>query len=151
MMKQTVSAIIFTMSALPLLSSCSNSDDILKALNIDSIPEKEKRAADQKTIDDLNKQLAVARSNETTLTRKIADLEKKLDQQDAAVAEQISAVREALEEQQLALTEEIETLKKEISEQEMIISIQGKVIGLLDDADKSLQRSIQKQIDENKN
>lgn len=149
-MKQIIPALIFTIGALLLLSSCSNSDDILKALKIDYVPAEEKRAADQKIVDDLNKQLAVARSRETTLTRTIADLEKKLDQQDAAVAEQLAALREEFEKQQMTLTREIEALKNKIGEQEKIISIQGKVISLIDDADNTLQKSIQRQIDENK-
>jgi len=149
-MKQIISAFILTASALILLSSCSNSDDIFKALKIDYVPAEDTKVVEQKTIDDLNKQLSVARSKETTLTRKIAKLEKELDQQDATIDEQITLLREEFEARQLALTEEIEALKNELSEQEMIISVQGKVIGLLDDADKSLQKSIKAQIEENK-
>lgn len=149
-MKNIITASIFTMSALILLSSCSNSDDFLKALKIDYAPAEEKKVDEKKIIDDLNKQLTVARSKETTLTRKIAKLEKELDQQDTTIDEQITLLREEFEAQQLALTEEIDALKNELSEQEMVISVQGKVIGLLDDADKSLQNSIKAQIEENK-
>ncbi len=149
-MKQVISACIFSMGTLLLLSSCSNSDDILKALKIDYVPAQEKKAAADKTIADLNKQLSVARSKETALTEEIAKLEKELDRQDTVIADQIAALREEFKEQQLTLTEEIQALKKEINEQEMIISIQGKVIGLLDDADNTLQKSIQTQIEENK-
>lgn len=149
-MKKVRSAFILSIGTLLLLSSCSNSGDILKALKIDYDPAQEKKADADKTIADLHEQLTVARSKETALTAEIAKLEKELDRQDALIAGQIAALQEEFEEQQLTLTEEVQTLKKEISEKEMIISIQGKVIGLLDDADNTLQKSIQTQIEENK-
>ena len=149
-MKPITYTTIFIVSALAMLPSCSNTDKIFKALKIEPVPDEKKKSADQKTIDDLNKQLAAARSKETTLSQQIAKMEKELNQQGITSAEQISSLRRDFEQQQGTLTEEIKSLKNEIRDQEMIISIQEKVIGLLDDADNTLQNSIKAQIEESK-
>lgn len=54
----------------------------------------------------------------------------------------------AAEKNEAEQNDQIEKLKKELIEQELTISIQGKIIGLLDDTDQTLQKSIEKQIRE---
>lgn len=44
------------------------------------------------------------------------------------------------------LDDQMKTLKKTIREKETVISLQGKVIKLLDDSDQTLQKSIEEQI-----
>ena len=64
----------------------------------------------------------------------------------AALQSQINEKDASLSTQVAVLTEEIEVLRKEIDEQEELISIQSRVIGLLDDADRTLQKSIEDQL-----
>ncbi len=149
-MKLPLTASLVYFISLFLLSSCSTSDDILKALKIDYTPAKEQKAADQKTISDLKKRLAAAEKKETLLNKQILTLEEKLGQQESALTEQVTELRKEFDEQQSTLSTQIEELREEISEKETIISIQGKVIGLLDDADHTLQKSINAQVKENK-
>ncbi|SDP30493.1 hypothetical protein [Desulforhopalus singaporensis] len=52
----------------------------------------------------------------------------------------------AAREKEAALSDEIGRLKDEIDEKQTVISIQGKVIGLLDDGEQTLQKSIEAQI-----
>ncbi len=125
-----------------LMSSCSNTDDIFKALKIDYVPAKEQKAEDEKAIAELKKQLAGAQEKENVLKEQLADLEKDISERDAALNEQIAELHRQLSERELV----IESLRRELNEQEEIISIQGKVIGLLDDADQTLQKSIEEQV-----
>lgn len=145
-MKHTKSVCISCVACLLLLSSCSNSDDILKALKIDYTPAKKQKAADQKTIAELKKQLAAAEKKETALNQQVLALETKLGQQESSLTGQVAELKNEFDQQQAALSDKIEELRNEISEKETIISIQGKVIGLLDDADHTLQKSIKAQI-----
>lgn len=62
-----------------------------------------------------------------------------------ALKKQIAAAEKNKED----LSNQIENLKKEISEKDTAISIQGKIIGLLDDTDQTLQKSIENQIGKN--
>lgn len=125
-----------------LMSSCSNTDDIFKALKIDYVPAKEQKAEDEKAIAELKKQLAGAQEKENVLKEQLADLEKDISERDAALNEQIAELHRELSERELV----IESLRRELNEQEELISIQGKVIGLLDDADQTLQKSIEEQV-----
>ena len=136
-------------SCLLLLASCSDSSKILKALHIDYTPAKEQKAADQKTIDELKKQLAGAEKKEAQLNQQIVALEEKLSRQEAGFSEQIGAMKKEFDQQQSLLSQQLEELRNEIREKESIITIQGKVIGLLDDADHTLQKSINAQIKQN--
>jgi predicted nucleic acid-binding Zn-ribbon protein len=129
-----------------LLASCSGSNDILKALNIDYTSAREQKMADQETIDKLKKRLAGAEKNEARLNKQIVALEEKLSQQETGFSEQISELKKEFDLQQSMLSEQVEELRNEIREKESIITIQGKVIGLLDDADHTLQKSINAQI-----
>ncbi|MEJ2133961.1 MAG: hypothetical protein P8X86_01800 [Desulfofustis sp.] len=125
-----------------LMSSCSNSDDIFKALKIGYVPAEEQKAEEEKAIAELEKQLAGAQEKETVLKEQLADLEKDISERDAALNEQIAELQKELSERELV----IEALRRELNEQEELISIQGKVIGLLDDADQTLQKSIEEQV-----
>lgn len=133
-MKQTLvlGSILFLIPV--LLSSCA-SEDILKALKIDTPSQKEKKTADQKTIADLNKQLARAQKNETKLNAEINKLKNMIAEQETL-----------FENKEASYSLQIGTLKSKLDEKEALISIQGKVIGLLDDADKTLQKSIEDQL-----
>ncbi len=133
-------------SCLLLLTSCSGSNDILKALKIDYTPAKEQKEADQKTIGELKKRLAGAEKQEATLNQQIVALEQKLNRQETGFSEQIDELKREFDQQQSMLSEQVEELRNEIREKDSIISIQGKVIGLLDDADRTLQKSINAQI-----
>ncbi len=81
----------------------------------------------------------------TSVEKKItADRQKKI----TADRQQIFNLRQQLaaaKDKEVLLGKQIENLKTEINEKETLISIQGKVIGLLDDADKTLQKSIEAQ------
>lgn len=133
-------------SCLLLLASCSGSEDILKALKIDYTPSKEKKTAEQKTIDELKKQLSNAEHKEARLNQQILTLEEELNRQESSFSEQIGELKKEFGQQQSNLSGQIEELRNEIREKESIISIQGKVIGLLDDTDHTLQKSINAQI-----
>ncbi len=124
-----------------LISSCA-SEDIFKTFKIDQPPEtkhiaadkvakKMLTAADQEMISDLKTQLATAKENETVLNDRIIQLKQEIVDKDSEFNAQIVK------------------LKKEIEEKDNIISIHGKVIGLLDDADQTLQKSIETQINSN--
>ena len=95
---------------------------------------------------DLEKELAAAKKREATLKEQVAALEKKIDASDTARDSQVTALREDLYQRETALTEEIDELRKKLEEKEALISIQSKVIGLLDDADQTLQKSIEEQV-----
>lgn len=51
-----------------------------------------------------------------------------------------------MEEEKAKLNDQMKTLRKTIRKKETVISIQGKVIKLLDDSDQTLQKSIEEQI-----
>lgn len=108
-----------TLSIVVLISSCA-SEKFFKALNIDYTPSQEKIAVEEKL-----------RAKSATDQKTILDLK-----------EQLAAAKE----QEELLNQQIEKLEEEIIEKEKVISIQGKVIGLLDDAEKTLQKSIDEQI-----
>ena len=128
------------------LSSCTASNDILKALKIDYSPSQDTKTEPTLSKADLEKELAAAKKREATLKEQVAALEKKIDASDAARDLQMTELREDLYKRETALTEEIGELRKELEEKEALISIQSKVIGLLDDADQTLQKSIEEQV-----
>ncbi len=99
-----------------------------KHIKADKVPIKMQVVEDQKTISGLRAALDQARENEAVLNEQIVELQQEI------------------EDTETVLNAQILQLKKEIDEKDNIISIQGKVIGLLDDADKTLQKSIEDQI-----
>lgn len=117
-----------------LLSSCA-SDDLLKALKIDTSSHKEQKSADQKTIAALNEQLARAKKKETALNAEINELKNRIDEQETL-----------FDHKEASYNLQVGTLKNQLDEKEALISIQGKVIGLLDDADQTLKKSIEDQL-----
>lgn len=145
-MKQAITVFLSFSIVAVLLSSCSTSDDILKALKIDYTPAKDTKSAPKTSKTDLEKQLAAAKKKEATLKKQVSTLESEIGEKDEALTTQIAELQEELRVKELVLTEEIETLRKEIDEKEAIISLQGKVIGLLDDADQTLQKTIEAQL-----
>lgn len=145
-MKQAITIFLSLSIVMLLLSSCSTSDEILKALKIDYSPSKDKKSAAKPSKADLEKQLAAAKEKEAALKQQVTTLENEIDQKDEVLSTQIAELQEELRVKELALTEEIEALRKEIDEQEALISIQGKFIGLLDDADQTLQKTIDEQV-----
>lgn len=145
-MKQAITIFLSLSIVMLLLSSCSTSDEILKALKIDYSPSKDKKSAVKLSKADLEKQLAAAKEKEAALKQQVTTLENEIDKKDEVLITQIAELQEELRVKELALTEEIEALRKEIDEQEALISIQGKFIGLLDDADQTLQKTIDEQV-----
>ena len=129
-----------------LLSSCTASNDILKALKIDYSPSQDTKAETKLSKSDLEKELAAAKKREATLKDQVAALEKEIGESDAARDSQMTELRADLYLRETALTEEIDELRKQLEEKEALISIQSKVIGLLDDADQTLQKSIEEQL-----
>ena len=125
-----------------LLPSCSTTDEFLKALKIDYVPEKEQKTEDQKTITGLQKELSALQKKEATLRAEVSSLEQEISDQDRAYNTQISELRNQLDQKK----EAIDALTKELNDKEALISIQSKVIGLLDDADQTLQKSIEEQL-----
>lgn len=131
-MKHTITVFLSVSIAATLLTSCSTSDEFLKALKI---PTKENKSAATPSKAELEMQLAAAKKNEAALKNQVAALQNQINEKDASLSTQVAV-----------LTEEIEVLRKEIDEQEELISIQSRVIGLLDDADRTLQKSIEDQL-----
>lgn len=128
-----------------LFSACAQ-DDILKALKIDYTPAPEKISAEQKTIADLKAQLTAAKKKEKELNNRIGQLEKEVRKKETALSEQVGQLEQETARKETELNAQIMELKEAIDEQEAIISIQGKVIGLLDDAEQTLQKSIEAEI-----
>ena len=145
-MKQVVTVFLRILVVAVLLSSCSTSNDILKALKIDYSPPPDKEAEIELSKSELEKQLASARNREATLKDQLTALENKIDKSDAAFNSQIAELREDLQQRETALNEEIDLLRKELAEKEALISVQSRVIGLLDDEEQTLQKSIQDQL-----
>ena len=131
-MKHTLTVFLSVSIAAILLTSCSTSDEFLKALKI---PTQENKSAATPSKAELEEQLTAAKKNEAALKDQVAALENQISEKDASLDTQVAA-----------LTQEIEALRKEIDEQEALIAIQSKVIGLLDDADRTLQKSIEEQL-----
>lgn len=131
-MKRSITVFLSFSIVAVLLNSCSTSDEFLKALKI---PTQENESATKPSKTDLEKQLAAAKKNEAALQDQVAALENEISEKDASLSTKVAA-----------LTEEIEALRKEIDEKEALISVQSKVIGLLDDADQTLQKSIEEQL-----
>ena len=71
---------------------------------------------------------------EATLKERVATLEKEIGVSDAALSTQLAELREELNHREVAHNQEISALRQELDEKEELISIQGKVIDLLDDA-----------------
>ena len=145
-MKQAVTALLRISIIAVLLSSCTGSNDILKALKIDYSPSQDTKAETKLSKSDLEKELAAAKKREASLKEQVAALEERIGESDAARNSQMTELREDLYKRETALTEEIDELRKELEEKEALISIQSKVIGLLDDADQTLQKSIEEQL-----
>ena len=145
-MKQAITIFLSLSIVMLLLSSCSTSDEILKALKIDYSPSKDKKSTAKISKADLEKQLAAAKKKEAALKQQVTKLENEIGQRDEVLSTQIAALQEELRVKELALTEEIDALRKEIDEKEAIITLQSKVIGLLDDADQTLQKTIDEQV-----
>jgi chromosome segregation ATPase len=146
MMKQIITRFLRISIVAVLLSSCSTSNDILKALKIDYSPSDDKDAEIELSKSTLEKQLVSAQNREATLKEQLAALENEIDESDAAFNSQIARLKEDLQQRETALNEEIALLKKELEEKEALISVQSKVIGLLDDEDQTLQNSIKAQL-----
>ena len=145
-MKQALLVFLRLTLIATLLSSCTASNDILKALKIDYTPSQDTKTEPKLSKADLEKELAAAKTREATLTEQVATLEKKIGESDAALSSQITKLRKDLYRRETALIEEIGKLRKELEEKEALISIQSKVIGLLDDTDQTLQKSIEEQV-----
>lgn len=128
-----------------LLSSCTSSE-ILKALKIDQTPAKEQKSADQKTIADLKKQLTKTKKNETALKTQLEELKNKINEQETRFSEELTANETLFENKEASYNHQIWALKNELDGKEALITIQGRVIGLLDDADQTLQKSIEDQL-----
>ena len=146
-MKRKLILVLLYWVVVVVLSSCAK-EDIFKALKIDYTPAPEKITAEQKTISDLKKQLAASKKKEKELKNRIAQLEKEISEKEAVLSGQVGQLELEIAQQESALNEQIIELKKAIDEQEAIISIQGKVIGLLDDAEQTLQKNIEAQVRE---
>ena len=144
-MKQALAVFLRISMIAVLLSSCTASNDLLKALKIDYSPSQDSKAETKSSKSDLELELAAARKREAALKEQVTALEKKIGESDAARDSQVTELRENLYQRETALTEEIDELRKELEEKEALISIQSKVIGLLDDADQTLQKSIEEQ------
>ncbi len=143
-MKKSFATLLTLLIASALLSSCSTSDEILKALKIDyRSADKDAPATLSKA--ELEKQLAAAKKRETTLKQRVAALEKEMGEADAALDTRMTELRDDLNQREEKLNEELKALRQELEEKEALISIQSKVIGLLDDADQTLQKSIEDQ------
>lgn len=150
LMKQTISLaslapISLCLMLLFLLPSCTTTDEFLKAIKIDT-GSTSKESAEQKTIADLKKQLARAKKNETELSAEIAELRNKIEQQEADHITELTDLETLLEDKEASYNLQIGSLKDKLDETEALISIQGKVIGLLDDSDQTLQKSIAEQL-----
>lgn len=143
-MKQIFSFGSILLITLVFLSSCA-SNDFLKALKIETSSEKQK-SANEKTIADLKKQLARAKKNETTLDAEILKLKNKIDKQATSFNTELADLETLFENKEASYHRQIGTLKNELDKKEALISVQGKVIGLLDDADQTLQKSINDQL-----
>ena len=68
---------------------------------------------------------------------------------DAANKEKIKTLGKQIEElkkEKVTLNNQVKTLQKTIQKKEVVISIQGKVIKLIDDPNQTLQKSIEAQI-----
>ena len=128
MMRTLVVVGLFTLAA-SLLSSCgTTTGDILKALHIESEAPQKSSKEQGNTVAGLEKKLAAAKQKEANLAKRVAALQKQLDQQEAVHNDQLAE------------------LKNSLDEKEAVIALQGKVIGLLDDADQTLQKSIEAQL-----
>lgn len=145
-MKRAITVFLSFSIVVMLLSSCSTSDEILKALKIDYTPTGDKKSAAKTSKADLEKQLAAAKKQEAALKKQVTTLEDKVAKKDEMLTTQITELKEELRIKELALTEEIDTLRQEIDEKEAIITLQGKVIDLLDDEDQTLQKTIEAQL-----
>ena len=145
-MKQTLLVFLRVGLIAVLLSSCTASNDILKALKIDYAPSQDTKTEPTLSKADLEKELAAAKKREVTLKQQVAELEKKIGESDAALDSQMTELRQDLYQRETVLTEEIDELRKELQEKEALISIQSKVIGLLDDTEQTLQKSIEEQL-----
>lgn len=145
-MRQVVTILMRISVIAVLLSSCSASNDILKALKIDYTPSQDTKENTKLSKSDLEKELAAVKTREAALKEQVATLEKKIGESDAALNLQMTELRKDLYKRETALIEEMGKLRKELEEKEALISIQSKVIGLLDDADQTLQKSIEEQL-----
>jgi predicted nucleic acid-binding Zn-ribbon protein len=144
-MKRILVFCLISWLVVAVLSSCAQ-EDILKALKIDYTPAPEKISAEQKTISDLRAQLAASKKKEKELSNRIGKLEQEISEKEASLSNQVGQLEQEIAQQETELNEQIMRLKEAIDEQESIISIQGKVIGLLDDAEQTLQKSIEAQL-----
>lgn len=144
-MKRTIIFTSILFASLIFLSSCA-SNEFLKALKIDTTSAKEQKSADQKTISDLKKQLAQAKKTETTLNAQVLELKNKIEKQETGFNSQLSELETLFENKEASYNHQIGTLKTELDRKAALITIQGKVIGLLDDADQTLQKSIDDQL-----
>lgn len=145
-MKRAITFVLHISIVAVLLSSCSTSNDILKALKIDYSPSQDKESETKLSKSELEKQLAAAHQREASLKERVAALEKEIGDSNTTLNTQMAELREDLKRRETALIEEIGELRKELEEQEALISIQSKVIGLLDDEDQTLQKSIEEQL-----
>ena len=138
LMIRAISTGITLFLAVGMIAACAT-EGVLQSTKIEGVPEARHIRADKvprkmllpenkKMISDLRTELAAAREQEAVLNDEIAKLKRETEAQESVLNDQIAR------------------LKKEIDEKDNIISIQGKVIGLLDDADKTLQKSIEAQI-----
>jgi len=144
-MKHTIIFCSICLFILPLLSSCA-SDGFLNALKIDTSTREDQKSADQKIISDLKKQLSRAKQNEMTLTEQVQKLKDTVDSQEAQFNRQLTEIETLSENKEASYNLQIGALKSKLDDQEALITIQGKVIGLLDDADQTLQKSIEDQL-----
>ncbi len=145
-MKQAITFFLSFSLVAVFLSSCSTSDDILKALRIDYTPAEDTKSAPKTSKADLEKQLVAAKKKEAALKEQVSMLENEIGKKDEVLNTQIAVLQEELRAKEMALIEEIETLREEMDEKEAIITLQSKVIGLLDDEDQTLQKTIEAQL-----
>ena len=140
-MKQAFPLFLTIFFVAVLLCSCSTTDEFFKTLNINYSPSEDSAKAPKTSKADLEKQLAAAKKREATLKERVAALEQEIGAADQDFNTQLAEIRQEL-------NEEINSLRQELDEKEELISIQSRVIGLLDDADQTLQKSIEEQLRE---
>ncbi len=101
----------------------------------------EQMSTQEKKIQELIQELQEAEEEK----KKLNDQIKTMSTHEIKIKE-LSQVLQDAEEKKKKLEDQIKTLGKTIQEKETVISIQGKVIKLLDDSEQTLQKSIEAQI-----
>ena len=145
-MKRYIQYVSILLTSLFFLSSCTSSSEFFKTLKIDTFAKEEQPTAEEKTIKNLKHELSLAKKNETTLNAEILELKNKIEKQEADYTAQLTDLENLFASKEASYHQQIGSLKGKLDQKDALISIQGKVIGLLDDADQSLQKSIEDQL-----